>query len=242
MPRKVRLRLEKIQRYFLLGGGALVQKPHLVRWNIVCLEKRKCGLSVRNLALMNIVLLSKWNWRFANEREYFWKPVINHKYGEEERERGGWCRSRAMSERYGVGLWKAIRNEWIYLGGRLAYQVVKSLYSILEPGDSSLFPNGSIWRASVLHKVAFFAWEASWGKVLTLEQLQRKGHSVASRYFLCLSEAKTVDRFLLHCAKTRVLWNLLFSFFGVVWILSCSVKETLLGWHGAFVGKTHKKA
>ena len=94
----------------------------------------------------------------------------------------------------------------------------------------------------MLHKVAFFAWEASWGKVLTLEQLHRKGHSVASRYFLCLSEAKTVDHFLLHCAKTRVLSNLLFSFFGVVWILSCSVKETLLGWHGAFVGKTHKKA
>ena len=25
------------------------------------------------------------------------------------------------------------------------------------------------------------------------------------------------------------------------WILSCSVKETLLGWHGSFVGKAHKK-
>ena len=30
LPRKVRLRLEKIQRDFLWGGGALVQKPHLV--------------------------------------------------------------------------------------------------------------------------------------------------------------------------------------------------------------------
>ena len=38
------------------------------------------------------------------------------------------------------------------------------------------------------------------------------------------------------------MWNLLFSLFGVAWILSCLVKETLLGWHGAFVGKTHKKA
>ena len=55
---------------------------------------------MRNLALMNIVLLSKWNWRFANEREAFWKPVINHMYGEEE----GGCRSCAVSERYGVGL------------------------------------------------------------------------------------------------------------------------------------------
>ncbi|RVW98801.1 putative DNA helicase MCM8 [Vitis vinifera] len=51
-----------------------------------------------------------------------------------------------------------------------------------------------------------------------------------------------VDHFLLHCAKTWVLWNLLFSLFGVSWILSCSVKETLLGWHGSFVGKACQKA
>ena len=64
--RKVRLRLEKIQRDFLWGGGALAQKPHLVRWSLVCLEKSKGGLGVRNLALMNSALLCKWNWRFAN--------------------------------------------------------------------------------------------------------------------------------------------------------------------------------
>ena len=51
-----------------------------------------------------------------------------------------------------------------------------------------------------------------------------------------------VDHLLLHYAKTRVLWNLLFSLFGVSWILFCSVKETLLRWHGLFVGKAHKKA
>ena len=52
----MRLRLEKIQRDFLWGGGALVQKPHLVRWNLVCLDKKKDGLGVRNLALMNSAL------------------------------------------------------------------------------------------------------------------------------------------------------------------------------------------
>ena len=64
-------------------------------------------------------------------------------------------------------------------------------------------------------KVAFFAWEASWEKVLTLDQLQRKGHFLENRCFLCLSEVETVDHLLLHCVKTRVLWNLLFSLFGV---------------------------
>ncbi|KAJ9681633.1 hypothetical protein PVL29_017839 [Vitis rotundifolia] len=119
LPRKVRLRLEKIQRDFLWGGGAIVEKPHLVRWNLVCMEKRKGGLGVRNLALMNRALLSKWNWHFANDKEAFWKKVISQKYGVEE---GDWC-TRAVSERYGVGLWKAIRNEWLFLKSRLAYQV-----------------------------------------------------------------------------------------------------------------------
>ena len=119
LPRKVRLRLEKIQRDFLWGGGALAQKPHLVRWNLVCLEKSKGGLEVRNLALMNSALLCKWNWRFANDREALWRRVISRKYDEEE---GGWC-TRDVMGRNGVGLWKAIRKKWGLLDGRLAYHV-----------------------------------------------------------------------------------------------------------------------
>ena len=65
---------------------------------------------------------------------------------------------------------------------------------------------------------------------------------MANRCFLCLSEVETADHLLLHCVKTQVLWNLLFSLFGVALVLSGLVKETLLRWHGAFVGKTRKKA
>ena len=63
-----------------------------------------------------------------------------------------------------------------------------------------------------------------------------------NRCFLCHSEVETMDYLLLHYVKTWALWNLLFSIFGVAWVLSGLVKETLLEWHGAFVGKTHKKA
>ena len=77
---------------------------------------------------------------------------------------------------------------------------------------------------------------------IELDQLQRRGYFLENRCFFCLSEVETVDHLFLHCAKTRVLWNLLFSLFGVSWILSCSVKETLLGWHGLFVDKGRKKA
>ena len=46
-----------------------------------------------------------------------------------------------------------------------------------------------------------------------------------------------MDYLLLHCSKTRVLWDFLFSLFGVSWILATTVKDFLLGWKGTFLPK-----
>ena len=43
-----------------MGRGALEQKPHLVNWSIVCLEKYKGGLVMRNLSIFNKAFLGKW--------------------------------------------------------------------------------------------------------------------------------------------------------------------------------------
>ena len=67
LPRKVKIRLEKIQRDFLWGGGNLERKIHLVNWDIVCSSKEKGGLGIRSLSNFNKALLEKWNWRFAME-------------------------------------------------------------------------------------------------------------------------------------------------------------------------------
>ena len=61
LPSSVRRRLEQIQRYFLWGGGILERKPHLVRWEVVCLSKKKGRLGVKCLSILNKTLLSKWN-------------------------------------------------------------------------------------------------------------------------------------------------------------------------------------
>ena len=107
MPRVVRLRLEKIQRDFLWGGGGLEKKPHLVKWEVVCSDRRKGGLGVRSISNLNRALLGKWSWRFMEEQGTLWKQVISRKYGVEE---GGWC-TREVREGYGVGFWKEIRKE-----------------------------------------------------------------------------------------------------------------------------------
>ena len=62
---------------------------------------------------------------------------------------------------------------------------VKSFYSVMEGSSIVLFPNNIIWSPCALFKVGFFAWEASWGKVLTLNQLKKRGWSLSNRCFIC---------------------------------------------------------
>ena len=91
-------------------------------------------------------------------------------------------------------------------------------------------------------KISFFAWEALWERVLSLDRLQKRGWTLANRCFLCQTCGESIDHLLLHCERTREMWTLLLSFFGVSWVFPFSVKETLLGWRGSFVGKKRKVA
>ena len=100
-------RLERIQRQFLWGGRDLEKKVSLVSWSTVCTEKRKGGIGIKNLSKMNKALLSKWNWRFANERNSLWRKVIGSKFGESS---DGW-HTRDLRGSYGTSLWKEIRKE-----------------------------------------------------------------------------------------------------------------------------------
>ena len=63
---------------------------------------------------------------------------------------------------------------------------------------------------------------------------------MANRCFLCHEEEESVDHILIHCDKTRVVWHLLFSLFGVSWVLPSSVTELLSSWHGSFVDRKRK--
>ena len=45
-----------------------------------------------------------------------------------------------------------------------------------------------LWNPYLPFKVGFFAWEAWWGKVLTLKQLQKRGYQLASRCPFCREE------------------------------------------------------
>ena len=89
-------RIEKLQRDFLWGGIGDEFKYHLVNRCTICAPIQQGGLGLRQIIPFIQALMGKWLWRFANERNAFWRQVIVSKYGcdrdgwHSKEGRGGW--------------------------------------------------------------------------------------------------------------------------------------------------------
>ncbi|XP_059591088.1 putative ribonuclease H protein At1g65750 isoform X2 [Vitis vinifera] len=118
---------------------------------------------------------------------------------------------------------------------------VKKAYNVLVNSQGVDFPHSNVWVDKVPTKIAFFAWEATWGKVLTLDRLQRRGWQLPNRCFLCGCEEETINHILIHCTVAKGLWNIILALCGVQWVFPNSVKEVLSSWKGSFVGRKRKK-
>ena len=82
---------------------------------------------------------------------------------------------------------------------------MKLMYRVLDLSHDVAFPSHSIWNLIIPPKIGLIACEASWGKVLTLDQLKSRGRALANRCFLCEDDKETIDHLLVHCKKARML-------------------------------------
>ena len=118
---------------------------------------------------------------------------------------------------------------------------VRLMYRKLMHSLPTDFPCRSIWNPIVPPKLGFFAWEASWGKVLTLDQLKRRGIPLVNRCFLCEDDEETIDYLLIHCSRAKMLLNLFLAITDYNWVFPLMVCQFLLAWQSASVGKKRKR-
>uniref|UniRef100_A0A2N9FNC6 Reverse transcriptase zinc-binding domain-containing protein n=1 Tax=Fagus sylvatica TaxID=28930 RepID=A0A2N9FNC6_FAGSY len=60
----------------------------------------------------------------------------------------------------------------------------RSYYSALSARPGRRFPWKSIWAVKAPPRVAFFIWTATWGRILTCDNLMRKGYTMAGAGFI----------------------------------------------------------
>ncbi|XP_035544454.1 uncharacterized protein LOC108983424 isoform X2 [Juglans regia] len=109
---------------------------------------------------------------------------------------------------------------------------VKTYYKILVSQGNEYFPWKSIWKSRVPSKVAFFVWTAALGKILTTDNLRKRGLIVTDWCYLCKKNGESVDHLLLHCEVTRELWNGIFRRVDVAWVMPAKVVDLLACWKG----------
>ena len=111
---------------------------------------------------------------------------------------------------------------------------VKSYYKILFSCPSMVFPWKSIWKAKVPPCIAFFEWTASYGKILTLDNLRKRQICIVNWCCLCKNSGESPNHLLLHCVVAQSLWSIMFCLFGVFWVMPYRVVDLMTSWMGSF--------
>ena len=78
---------------------------------------------------------------------------------------------------------------------------VKTCFDLLEGGSQQSVPIKMLWNPIVPTKVGFFAWEVWWGNILTMDQLKKRGFSLASRCVFCGKDEESLEHLLIHCQR-----------------------------------------
>ena len=92
------------------------------------------------------------------------------------------------------------------------------------------FPWNIIWKSQAPLKVSSFVWEACQGKILTFDNLQKRGKILVYRCFIRKNGLETTDHLLLHCPIVGFsLWLL-----GLTLVMPSSVSHQLSMWEGFF--------
>jgi hypothetical protein len=106
---------------------------------------------------------------------------------------------------------------------------VKSYYKVLTQADHSPFPWKSICKVRVPTRVAFFTWTAALGKILTVDNLRKRKVLILDWCCMGKSGGESVNHLLLHCPITLDLWDMVFSLFGVSWVMPKGLEDLLFG-------------
>ena len=122
-----------------------------------------------------------------------------------------------------------------------SYIARSNLDVLEEERGAEPFPKRMVWNQLVPTKAGFFVWEAWWGKVLTLDQLKRRGFSLANRCYLCGEEEENIDHLPIHCLKIRTMWSSLLIALDIASVKPLMTKNVTIGWNKIPLRKDDRK-
>ncbi|KAL5720442.1 hypothetical protein ACHQM5_013110 [Ranunculus cassubicifolius] len=88
-------------------------------------------------------------------------------------------------------------------------------------------PATQVWLSKVPLKINFFVWVLSRNRVLTHDNLEKRGFHFPSRCCFCVNHIETVDHLFVSCPMIMEIWDFIFGVFGIIKPCEMSVASIL---------------
>lgn len=85
------------------------------------------------------------------------------------------------------------------------------LYLCLERGDQRNETLEGVWKLDLIPKIAIFWWTCLRNKILTMDNLKKRGFHLTNRCILYHKEEESVDHILLWFSYSGEVWRLLLN-------------------------------
>ena len=91
---------------------------------------------------------------------------------------------------------------------------------------------GRLWKFKAPPRILVFGWLALRNRILTMDNLRRRGMVVVDGFPLCLKDEEFVDHLLLRCNFAYRMWTVVLGWFGCSWVLPNSLLDLFEAWSG----------
>ena len=115
---------------------------------------------------------------------------------------------------------------------------MSSYYKALLGVCNQSFPWRSIWKPKVSSNVAFYFWTIGLGTILTIDNLRLRKVWIIDWCYMCKRNGESVDHLFLHCPIAFEMWTMVFTLFGIYWVMPKTLVDLLACWQGKF-GRHH---
>lgn len=107
---------------------------------------------------------------------------------------------------------------------------MKSAYNLLIKEVADMTCWIKVWNSQLIAKVNFFWWSLIHGKILTLDNLAKRGLNLANICCLCKTKEKSINHLLLHCELSKEVWHLITHRLNITCVFNLDVQQLADDW------------
>ena len=79
-------------------------------------------------------------------------------------------------------------------------------------------------------QLTYIFWILLKDKILTMDNLLKRGFNIVNRCYLCKNDAKSINHMTMHCSHTNRLWERVCGLLNIAWVFPTTIQHFFSGW------------